>query len=491
VTSSHPPPQRAVVGEPGVRCTADRRRITARGGRRERAPRPGPAAPPSSSTLAAAGGSPRILLVEDDVLLAETVRDWLERAGYDLAGVASDERGAVDLARGHRPDLAVVDVRLVADGDGVAAARAIERVAGTPTLFLTGYPEGLEEADVGLGWMTKPAREPDLLAAVETALAVAAGVVPLHPPAALRLHARALPGPLPPAAVIERRYLRAVLDTAPHGVAAVDRDLRIVEANPALTRRLGVAARTLTGTSLGDLAYGDDGFLAAVRACFTGTGEALAEREWVARGADGAPLLLAVAGGLVRDHETAPAAVVLHLRDVLEATPALAPAAEGLHDHLTGLATSALFADRLELACARAARTGTAFAVLLIELDGVDGIEERHGAAATAALLAALAARIDDRRRDVDAAARLARGMFALVLDGPTRDGALALAHELTASIRRPVQLALGTVTVAARAGVAWSDDGGVTAETMFHRADLALCRTRSPGPGPVLCDTD
>jgi len=193
----------------------------------------------------------------------------------------------------------------------------------------------------------------------------------------------------------------------------------------------------------------------------------------------------------VRDHETAPAAVVLHLRDVVEATPALAPAAEGLHDHLTGLATSALFADRLELACARAARTGTAFAVLLIELDGVDGIEERHGAAATAALLAALAARIDDRRRDVDAAARLARGMFALVLDGPTRDGALALAHELTASIRRPVQLALGTVTVAARAGVAWSDDGGVTAETMFHRADLALCRTRSPGPGPVLCDTD
>jgi diguanylate cyclase (GGDEF)-like protein/PAS domain S-box-containing protein len=480
-----------VGGEPGGRGTADRRRIAAGGERRAHARRPAPAATPSSSTVAAAGGSPRILLVEDDVLLAETVRDWLERAGYELAGVAADERGAVDLARGHRPDLAVVDVRLRADGDGVAAARAVERAAGTPTLFLTGYPEGLADADVGLGWMTKPAREPDLLAAVATVLAVAAGVVPLRPPAALRLHARARPPALPPAAVIERRYLRAVLDTAPHGVAVVDRELRIVDANPALARRLGVAPPTLTGTALGDLAYGDDGFLAAVTACFTGPVAVLAEREWVVRGPAGAPLLVAVAGGLVADHDAAPAAVILHLRDVVEATPALAPAAEGLHDHLTGLATAALFADRLELARARAARTGTPFAVLLIELDGVDAIEEGHGAAATAGLLADLAARIDDRRRDVDAAARLATGMFALVLDGPTRDGAVALAHELRASIDCPVRLALGAVTVAARVGLAWSNDGGVAAETMFQRADLALCRTRSPGAGPVRCDAD
>ena len=491
MTPSHPVPHRAAVRDPGAASTGDRRRVAAAGGGREHARRPPPATPPSGSTVVAAGGSPRILLVEDDLLLAETVRDWLEGAGYDLAGVASDERGAVDLARGHRPDLAVVDVRLLADGDGVAAARAIERVAGTPTLFLTGYPDGLEDADVGLGWMTKPARETDLLAAVETVLAVAAGVVPLRPPAALRLHARARPPSLPPAAAIERRYLRAVLDTAPHGVAVVDRDLRLIEANPGLAARLGVAPRALAAKSLDDFAYGDDGLLAAVRACFTGPGEALAEREWVARGPDGAPLLLAVAGGLVRDRAAEPAAVVLHLRDVVEATPAVTRPLAGLHDHVTGLGTAALFADRLELACARAARTGTPFAVLLIELDGVGAVEERHGAAATAALLAALAARIDDRRRDVDAAARLASGMFALVLDGPTRDGALALAHELTASLRHPVRLAAGAVTVAARVGLAWSNEGGVAAETMFQRADLALYRTRSPGSGAVLCDAD
>lgn len=459
-----------------------------RGERPAVAERPARARPRRSGRGAAtAPARARILLVEDDFLLAETVREWLELAGYEVAGIAGDERGAVDLARGRRPDLAVVDVRLGGAGDGIATARTLDRAVGTPALFLTGFPDGLDEVDVGLGWMVKPAREPDFLAAVEAALALAAGALPLHPPAALRLNDRAGPELAPRVPVPSGDWARALLESAPHGIAVVDRDLRIVDANRALAERLGLEPAAIQGVPLDALAFGDDGLCAMLETCFSGRRTTVAEREWVAQRADGEAVLFAVRGGLAHEGEAARAAVVLHLRDVVEATPATLRPGASLHDHLTGLGTAAFFTDRLELACARAARAGTAFAVLLVELVALDRLQRGIGAAAVNGLLAEVAGRIDDRRREVDTAARLAGGLFALVLDGTTHEGAMAVARELTARIRRPVALAGGAVEVEASIGVAWAGAGVVAADTVFQRADAALCRARDLGPNTVV----
>jgi ActR/RegA family two-component response regulator len=50
----------------------------------------------------------RVLIAEDDLMIA----DALTTNGYEVYGVASSVEGAVALGRLHRPDLAVIDMRL-------------------------------------------------------------------------------------------------------------------------------------------------------------------------------------------------------------------------------------------------------------------------------------------------------------------------------------------------------------------------------------------
>ena len=58
----------------------------------------------------------RVLIVEDDLMMADMVEMLLVDSGYEVCGIARNVADAVALARSHKPDLAVIDVRL-ADGD--------------------------------------------------------------------------------------------------------------------------------------------------------------------------------------------------------------------------------------------------------------------------------------------------------------------------------------------------------------------------------------
>ena len=65
-----------------------------------------------------------VLIVEDDPLIALSLRMVLEDEGYEVCGVAATELQAISLGLIHRPDVAVVDVRL-AEGSGVEAGRRL------------------------------------------------------------------------------------------------------------------------------------------------------------------------------------------------------------------------------------------------------------------------------------------------------------------------------------------------------------------------------
>jgi DNA-binding response OmpR family regulator len=112
----------------------------------------------------------KILVVEDEALVALTIEDVLTEAGHQVIGVADRPQEALELARRHEPDLAVVDVRLAAGGDGVALA---ERLAPIRILFATGNSaEVYQRARYGHGCLSKPFEAEWLLAAVD---AVASG----------------------------------------------------------------------------------------------------------------------------------------------------------------------------------------------------------------------------------------------------------------------------------------------------------------------------
>ena len=118
----------------------------------------------------------RVLVAEDEVLIRVDVVETLEEGGHSVVGEASDGEQAIRLAREVAPDLVVMDVKMP-KMDGLPAARQIT-ADGPAVLVLTAFSdkELVEEAaDAGtIGYLVKPFQPPQLLAAVEVALARAA-----------------------------------------------------------------------------------------------------------------------------------------------------------------------------------------------------------------------------------------------------------------------------------------------------------------------------
>ena len=129
-----------------------------------------------------------VLVVEDDPLVADAIGDGVRLAGYRVCGIAADIDTAVELAHRHRPRLAIIDVDLGDGDDGIEAARRMLDVGPLGIVFVTGYPERIEAADVGHAWMPKPYRLLDLINALQVVRAISErGPVTTPVPPELRL----------------------------------------------------------------------------------------------------------------------------------------------------------------------------------------------------------------------------------------------------------------------------------------------------------------
>ena len=89
----------------------------------------------------------RILLVDDDVELADMLRDYLERDGFAVEAVPNGETGVVEALSG-RFALIVLDVMMPGIG-GIEALRRIRAASTVPVLMLTARGDDLDRI-VGL-----------------------------------------------------------------------------------------------------------------------------------------------------------------------------------------------------------------------------------------------------------------------------------------------------------------------------------------------------
>ena len=116
----------------------------------------------------------RILVAEDETIIRLDLRGLLERAGYEVVAEARDGEEAVELAREHQPDLALLDVKMPRL-DGIEAARRMLEERPIPIVMLTAFDqrelvERAAEAGV-YGYLVKPFREQDVVPAIELAKA--------------------------------------------------------------------------------------------------------------------------------------------------------------------------------------------------------------------------------------------------------------------------------------------------------------------------------
>jgi DNA-binding response OmpR family regulator len=121
----------------------------------------------------------KILLIEDDTDLFNLVQYNLEKEGFTFTG-AKTGRGALDLCRREKPDLAILDIMLP-DSDGLDICRGIRsdpEIAHIPIIFLTARAAetdrivGLELG--GNDYIVKPFYVRELIARVRTQFRTAA-----------------------------------------------------------------------------------------------------------------------------------------------------------------------------------------------------------------------------------------------------------------------------------------------------------------------------
>ncbi|MEN9857283.1 MAG: hypothetical protein RLZZ222_430 [Actinomycetota bacterium] len=118
------------------------------------------------------GSTPvRILVAEDEALIRMDLVEMLQEAGYTVVAQAANGEEAIALATEHRPDLAILDVKMPIL-DGISAAEKIISIA--PVLMLTAFSqrELVERArDAGvMAYVVKPFTIGDLVPAIEIAI---------------------------------------------------------------------------------------------------------------------------------------------------------------------------------------------------------------------------------------------------------------------------------------------------------------------------------
>ena len=115
----------------------------------------------------------RVVIAEDEAIIRLDLRETLEEEGYEV--VAETGRGdhAVALVREHKPDLAILDIKMP-EMDGLEASRQITADKICPVVLLTAFSqrEVVEQArDAGaLAYIVKPFQRSDLVPAIEVAL---------------------------------------------------------------------------------------------------------------------------------------------------------------------------------------------------------------------------------------------------------------------------------------------------------------------------------
>ena len=252
---------------------------------------------------------------------------------------------------------------------------------------------------------------------------------------------------------------------------------------PALARLLRTCL--LAGVAAGLAAVaGPQGFWAALPvALIAAAVEPLRAAALLSAGAvlAGAALVAAPVGAVAA---AAPAAVgvLLAVRRRLERERE-AQRAHALRDPLTGLGNRRMLAERLRYELTRHARAGERLALVVFDLDGFKGVNDRFGHEAGDEVLRDVAAALRDVVRGQDTVVRLGGDEFCVLAPQTGADGAAQLIGRVDAAL---AGLGLGAAGVSASGGAAVFPDDSRQADALLSRADAAaLAAKRRAAAGP------
>ena len=115
----------------------------------------------------------KVAIVEDELIIAESMKRILVQQGFAVVGLAYDARSGLTLIQQHKPDLILLDINL-GGMNGFDLLESVNELYSPAAIFITGYftEEFLEKANElgAYGYVVKPVNDKQLMASIEIAI---------------------------------------------------------------------------------------------------------------------------------------------------------------------------------------------------------------------------------------------------------------------------------------------------------------------------------
>jgi PAS domain S-box-containing protein len=175
----------------------------------------------------------KILIVEDENIVAWDLKETLEKLGHSVVDLVVSGIEAVGAAAKTRPDLVLMDIRLVGAMDGIAAGGEIYHQFNIPIVYLTAHADELTLARATktdpFGYIIKPFQSRSLQSTIKIALQRHQSEASAH---------------------LERAYLANTLNSIGSGTIATDRQGLVTFINPIAAALTGWDAQSAIGIEI-------------------------------------------------------------------------------------------------------------------------------------------------------------------------------------------------------------------------------------------------
>lgn len=116
----------------------------------------------------------KVLIVEDESIVARDIGNMLQSLNYEVTGIVSTAKDAIQSAAKTKPHLVLMDLMLHGEMNGIAAADEIYHRFDIPVVYLTAYSDEaiLQQAKKTepFGYLLKPFEENELKSTIAVAL---------------------------------------------------------------------------------------------------------------------------------------------------------------------------------------------------------------------------------------------------------------------------------------------------------------------------------
>ncbi len=287
----------------------------------------------------------------------------------------------------------------------------------------------------------------------------------------------------------EQRF-HSAFSHAAIGMALVDAEGTVLQANAAMGKLLGCADAALTGSNFKRHVHPEDvDMLTRIwRNLQQGDGrDTMMELRCQRSGGD--VVYVAMHSGYFSDRDASAPRLILQAQDITarrEAESRLQHIA--YHDGLTSLANRIRFGTCLALAIERCrADPRQRFAVMYLDFDRFKLINDTLGHSAGDRFLTLVAQRIQHQVRPMDTVGRLGGDEFAILVEQLARDDdVLPMADRLQKSLAQPYMLDGTEVNSSASIGITFSSIGYETPGDVLRDADIAMYRAKAAGRARV-----